>query len=300
MHRGDRVISAAIDRTGTVLLDEGGPALFPWWSFTKPVIAALVLKASERGLCDLDAPYDDHPFTLRQLMQHRAGLRDYGPLPSYGAAVAAGEDPWPVERLLSETRYRDLAYPPGEGWMYSNVGYLLLRQFLERLHDAPLRDIIETQVCTPLGLSAKLAETRADFDRLLWDAKGYHPGWVYHGCLMGTALDALHLLRALLHGDVLSEASKTQMQALAMDGPTIPGRVWRKTGYGLGLMIGEADPVGRILGHAGCGPFSANLVAHFPDVPGGPFVASFCPGGDETPAEFAAVAVAKRHISQDS
>ncbi len=289
------MISAVMDRTGRILLDEGGPALFPWWSVTKTAIATLVLQACQQGRCDLDAPYLDHPFSLRQLLQHRAGLRDYGPLPAYRNAVAAGDTPWTAERLLHETRYRHLVHAPGASWLYSNIGYLLLRQFLERLHDAPLPDIMRSGICAPLDLTARLAETRADFEELHWDAGGYDPGWVYHGCLMGTATDAARLMRGVLLGDLMTPASRASMLKLSMQGPPIPGRVWRTTGYGMGVMIGTADPVGRMRGHAGCGPFSANLVAHFPDTRDGLIVASFCPVGDETPAEFAAVALAKRH-----
>ncbi|NOD94304.1 serine hydrolase [Ruegeria sp. HKCCD4884] len=287
-------LSAAMDQTGRVLLDECGEPLFPWWSFTKTAIAVLVMQAWERQQCDLDAPFREHPFSLRQLMQHRAGLRDYGALPGYGDAVAQGADPWSVEQLLAEADFRNLAYPPGTNWVYSNVGYLLLRQFLEEVHNASLAEIMQARICQPLGLTARVARTRDDFEQLYWNAHGYHPDWVYHGCLMGTATDALRLLRAVLNGDLLSAASKDQLLSRSMQGPAIPGRVWSETGYGLGLMIGAAQPVGRVIGHTGCGPFSANLIAQFPDTPSGLLVASFCPMGDETPAEFEAVKLATK------
>ncbi|MBP0651160.1 serine hydrolase, partial [Mycobacterium tuberculosis] len=65
--------------------------------------------------------------TLAELLQHRAGLDDYGGLAAYHAAVAAGDDAWPVERLLQAVG------PAADrgGWRYSNVGYLHVRRFLE-------------------------------------------------------------------------------------------------------------------------------------------------------------------------
>lgn len=286
------MITAVLDHHGNVLRDDAPEALFPWWSFTKPVIAALVLRRAEAGGTDLDAPLPGEAFSLRQLMQHRSGLRDYGPLPAYKSAVAAGQTPWPPAELLAAVRAEGPAFDPGKGWLYSNAGYLLLRHWLERQHGAPLAEIMRAEVTEPLSLSARLAATPEDFKTLHWDAQGYHPGWVYHGCLTGTALEAARLLQALLHGPLLSDATRAMMLARDMEGPAIPSRVWSRIGYGLGLMNGEAPGAGTVLGHTGCGPLSANLVAHFPGLPAPVTVASFCAGGDETPAEFEAVSVA--------
>jgi CubicO group peptidase (beta-lactamase class C family) len=61
----------------------------PWWSFTKTAIAATALSLVARGKITLDEPLTAKPYTLRQLLQHRAGLCDYGALPDYHAAVAS-------------------------------------------------------------------------------------------------------------------------------------------------------------------------------------------------------------------
>lgn len=286
------MIIAVLDDAGRLLRDDAPEAVFPWWSFTKPAIAALVLQAAENGLLELDAPLPGWPFTTQQLLQHRAGLRDYGPLPAYKAAVAGRQPPWPASRLLAEARATELAYPPGEGWLYSNLGYRLLRLQLEELHGCGLADILQQHILRPLGLSAWLAQSAADFEVLHWEADGYHPGWVYHGCLAGTASDAALLLHGLLNGKLLSPAARAAMLEQQMRAGPIPGRVWLETGYGLGIMNGTAEGAGRIIGHTGCGPFCANLVAQFPDLPGRPIAAVFAEGGDETPAEFAAVRAA--------
>ena len=292
------MISAVLDERGNVLQDDAPSALFPWWSFTKPVIAALVLRLVEAGKLNLDQPNDGHPFTLLRILQHRAGLRDYGPLDTYKSAVSAGETPWSAQRLLDEVSYTDLAYAPGSRWLYSNVGYLLLRQALERVHGAPLAEIMQSEIFGPFGLGARVAEVPEDFEAIHWDnADGYHPGWVYHGCLVGTALDAARTMQALKGSELLSETSRQLMFCQQMrDGP-LQGRVWSEIGYGLGVMIGAAGSAGRIIGHSGCGPFCANLVASFPDHARKLTVATFTKGGDATPAEFGAVAVADQHKS---
>ncbi|MCG7494546.1 serine hydrolase [Thalassobius sp. Cn5-15] len=286
----DRFLSAALDVNGTLIRDDAPDALLPWWSFTKTLIAACVMIRARDGFMDLDATLPGRAYSLRQLMAHTAGLRDYGTVGPYHQAVAAGENPWPVAKLLEASRADDLFGAPGTKWSYSNIGYMFLRFALEVSEGAPLGDIIHRRLIAPLDLrTPRLAIARGDFADLHWDAGGYHPGWVYHGCMMGSAADAARLLHALLQGDLLTAAERQQMMELSLNGKAIQGRIWQTTGYGLGLMIGHTQAHGLAIGHAGAGPFSGNLVAYFPAA--GKIVASFAKGGDETPAEWEALRV---------
>ncbi|CUH69812.1 Penicillin-binding protein E [Thalassovita autumnalis] len=286
----DRFLSAGLDGDGRVFRDDAPGALLPWWSFTKTLIAACVLIRAREGFMDLDAEMPGRPYSLRQLMTHTSGLRDYGPVGTYQQAVSAGEDPWPVAKLLQEARADDPLGPPGRKWCYSNIGYMFLRFALEVSEGAPLGEVIHRRLIAPLGLkSPRMAMTPADFAALTWDADGYHPGWVYHGCMIGSPADAARLLYGILHGDLLSAAEKEQMMQLSLNEGAIDGRIWRTAGYGLGLMIGQTEHHGLGIGHAGCGPMSGNLVAYFPQ--SGVTVASFSRGGDEAPAEWEALRV---------
>ncbi|CUH63253.1 D-alanyl-D-alanine carboxypeptidase precursor [Thalassovita gelatinovora] len=286
-----RFISAAVDATGTLWRDDAPDEVLPWWSFTKTLIAACLLLRAEEGVLDLDAALPGKPYSLRHLLAHSSGLRDYGTVGRYHAAVEAGEDPWPVGQMLEEARADDLLWEPGAGWRYSNIGYMQARFALEVSEGADLGTIVARRLALPLGVqSVRLARMPRDFSGLVWDSGGYHPGWVYHGCMMGNAADATRILHGILVGGLLSSNLVDQMTALHMHGGGIEGRPWRRTGYGLGLMIGQVESGATILGHSGCGPFSANHVAHFPDQ--GVTVASFVQGGDETPAEWETLRVA--------
>ena len=53
--------------------------------FTKTIIAAAVVLVQQARL-SLDQPLANRRYTLRQLLQHRAGLAEYGDLAAYHAA----------------------------------------------------------------------------------------------------------------------------------------------------------------------------------------------------------------------
>ncbi len=165
-------------------------------------IAAAALALVSLGRLHLDEPIEGREFTLRQLLGHRAGLRDYGPLAAYHAAVTAGENPWPRAELLERVQADTLAFKPGKGYGYSNVGYMLVRELVEQAAGAPLDDALARLVLQPLGIvGARVANVPADLDGTAWgNATRYHPGWVYHGLLIGPAAAAAMLLHRLLAG----------------------------------------------------------------------------------------------------
>jgi hypothetical protein len=122
----------------------------------------------------------------------------------------------------------------------------------------------------------------------------YDAGWVYHGCLTGTAIDAARLLHALFRGRVLrADTLQTMLGGYELGGTTA-GRPWTATGYGLGLMSGCMGQAGQSIGHSGGGPFCVNAVYHFPDLDDPVTVASFTQGNHEGTAETEALRLALR------
>ena len=243
-------------------VEASSAAPVPWWSVTKTVLAAAALVLVARGALALDEPVQARPFTLRQLLAHRSGLRDYGRVGAYHSAVAAGGPPWPVETMLRQARARSLLFRPGEGFAYSNIGYSRVRRLIEQVTDAPLADALAQLVLTPLGLAGtKIAERPADFEAAAWgNVRGYDPGWVYHGLLVGPAAEAGLFLHRLLAGGLLPAALLEAMR----DGWALPvapsaGRPWVAVRYGLGLA--ECCTLSdRFVGHSGAGPGSSAAV----------------------------------------
>jgi CubicO group peptidase (beta-lactamase class C family) len=193
---GDGAVAGAAD---------GRP--WPWWSFSKTVLAACALRLVEAGALRLDAVLPGRDFTLRQVLQHRAGLPDYGGVPAYRTAVERREPAWGREAFLAAAG--GSVFAPGQGWSYSNIGYGLVREAVEAAAGAHFGAAAEALVCAPLGIGGvTLAERPEDFGGLPGSAD-YDPCWVFHGCLVGSAAAAARLLDGLLGGRVLGVTNQS-------------------------------------------------------------------------------------------
>ena len=155
-------------------------------------------------------------------------------------------------------------------------------------------------VLMPLGIAnAGLARTPDDLIGTRWgNALRYHPGWVYHGLMIGSPAAAALLLDRLLRGDLLSPSSLRAMRESFRLGGPIPGRPWQAPGYGLGLMIETTTPP-RFMGHTGGGPSSTAAVYHFA-APGAAVTASaFSPSDDPGLVEQRVVDIARAIAAGD-
>lgn len=266
-HMVHQVRAAVVVERGAIVDSVHAELLVPWWSLTKTVLAAAALTLVRDRQLALDAPSGTLPATLRQLLRHEAGVADYGNLPAYQAAVAAHETPWSIEELLSRAQAKRLRFPPGTGWAYSNIGYLFVRQELERVTGMTMAQIVQTRVCAPLGITeVRFAAVAADLPAPPIVAAGYDPGWVYHGLLVGPLDRAALLLDRLLTGPLLPPPLRQAMREARWLGGPVPGRPWQVPGYGLGLMVGRLAGGRELVGHTGVGPESVVAVYHASDV----------------------------------
>ncbi len=287
--------SAWLSHGGPISVSGAADALFPWWSFTKTVLAVAALRLVEAGRLELDAPRPGSPYTLRQLLTHRAGVANYGRIEAYYRAVAAGEDAWPREQLLDAAGADQLDFEPGTAWAYSNIGYMFVGDAIEEAAGAPLAEALRTLVLDPLALTrTRLATRRADFEEIHWpQLRAYDPRWVYHGCLIGPAAEAARLLDGLFAGELIAPARVAAMyERYTPLGDAPPGRPGTEVGYGMGLMLGRMGAVGRALGHSGAGPGAVNTVCHFIDLKPALTVAVFTDGEDDGAPEHEAVRIA--------
>lgn len=280
VERMDQIIRAAADkdefagavlvaRGDQVLLDRGyglanrewgapnaGDTRFRLASVSKQFTAAAVLLLSEEGRIDLDAPVKtwlpDAPaawdaVTPRRLMNHTAGLPDFTRFDDYAALKT---QPATTQSLIARFRDRPLTFQPGEGWAYSNSGYVVLTAVIEKASGRPYADFVRDRLFRPLGMEDS-GYDRAD-EILPRRASGYTPGdeGVVNadyvdmsvpqgaGGLYSTTRDLLKWEEGLFGGKLLNPESLAAM--------TTPAR----NDYALGLEVKRRDG-GLIVSHSG-------------------------------------------------
>ncbi|MBP2295288.1 serine hydrolase domain-containing protein [Azospirillum rugosum] len=303
---GDRFWTTGFARAGEA--PPAPTARFLTYSITKTMAAAAALRLAGRGEIDLDAPLDRWlpdfapaaRLTLADLLSHRAGLYNYGGMPTYHAAVRAGAEPWTEDEFLARCRAAEPFAPPGQQFSYSNIGYLLVKRLLERASGLSFAALLERELFGPLGLTDwSVPTTRADLAGLhlgpspylggdgppVAVAGLYHPGWVSHGVVAATALDTARLLHGLFTAGLLAPQLAARMVSSWPVPGQMRGRPWVEPGYGLGLMV-ERDPqAGPCWGHTGGGPGCTPTAYHFPG-PTPLTIAVFTDGEDGDQAEW--------------
>lgn len=277
----------AVVEDGALTTDLHGEVVVPWWSFTKTVLAVTALTLVRDGKLTLDARLPKRPYTLRQLLQHRAGVTNYGGLAAYHEAVARGDDAWPEAELLERTQAERLIAEPGNKFAYSNIGYLFVRHLIEQATGQSLASAVGALVLQPLGIAgAQLAEHRSDLADVVGIAERYDPRWVYHRLLVGPLNQAALLLDRLASGDLLSASLRQAMfDGQPLSGST-EGRPWKAPSYGLGVM---GDTVLKVVGHTGGGPDSVVAVYRSPATEPPRTTAVFALGSDQGYVERAAL-----------
>lgn len=257
---------------------------FPIWSISKTVLAVVVLKLAQREVLTLEDRLDcwlpdvvlARAAIIRQLLNHTSGLPDYGALPQYGQAIRDRHDPWSFGQFLEHTCTNDAVTDPGQGWRYSNIGYMVLRRIIEVATGQSLAAVVQSEITGPLQLTKSAVVQRSEdfksltpgYSRFL-DPTGaatdvrewYDPGWVAHGFLASSAAEVSRFLHSLFAGELLDAGHLTQMLQLV----PVPGRSpTDQVGYGLGI-AGETNPTcGPYFGHEGSGPGYQGIVIHVP------------------------------------
>jgi N-acyl-D-aspartate/D-glutamate deacylase/CubicO group peptidase (beta-lactamase class C family) len=126
--------------------------------FTAASIALLVIDGKVSLDDDIrrfvpELPEYAAPVTVRHLLHHRGGLKDYiDPLVASGADVA--DVTTSAEALAAIVRQHEVDFPAGERYEYSNTGYFLLGVIVERASGLPLPRFAEERIFRPLGMRA--------------------------------------------------------------------------------------------------------------------------------------------------
>jgi CubicO group peptidase (beta-lactamase class C family) len=113
------------------------------------------------------------PITIDHLLHHTSGLRDYVGLLSL-AGVAFDQVSTDAQALAVLSRQRQLNFPSGTRYDYSNSGYFLLSIIAQRVSGGSLAKLTRERIFEPLGMIHALI--RDDYSMLVpGRALGYTP-----------------------------------------------------------------------------------------------------------------------------
>jgi CubicO group peptidase (beta-lactamase class C family) len=114
------------------------------------------------------------PITIRHLLHHTSGLRDYNALLELAGFRGDSDCPTVEEALDAICRQKKLNYPPGQEYSYTNTGFFLLSQIVERVSGKSLNAFAQEHIFKPLGMEHTLFQD--DHTQIIKDrATGYDP-----------------------------------------------------------------------------------------------------------------------------
>jgi D-alanyl-D-alanine carboxypeptidase len=212
-------------------------------SNTKPYVAATVLRLWEDGKIKLDASirdyvdpaylaaldkdgYDTARITVRQLLSHTSGIADHTTTKEFDRMLETRPGTaWTRETQMDAlVRWTDPIAPPGEKFYYSDDGYCLLGNIIERLTGQPLAAAVHRILdYEQLGLPATYWETqepvapqagpRAHQFFKGRDTYDWNPSLDMYGGggLVATPLDLARFLYDLFEGKVFKHPETLQL-----------------------------------------------------------------------------------------
>lgn len=130
-------------------------------SVSKQFTSLAAVKLAEEGKLGLDddirkwlpeLPDYGTPVTVRMLMTHTSGIREVLGLFSL-AGTQSYETLLPPEVLRMMVRQKALNFPPGSQYTYSNGGYFLLAQVVERASGQRFDEYARKRILEPLGMT---------------------------------------------------------------------------------------------------------------------------------------------------
>lgn len=249
-------------------------------STSKQFTAMSILLLARQGKISLDddirkfvpeMPKYDSPITIRQLIHHTSGVRDYLGLMSL--AGGRQEDYYDKDDIMEiMARQKNLNFKPGSEYLYSNTGYVLLSMVVQKVSGKPLREFAEENIFKPLGM--KNTQFRDDHAAIVPNrAMGYSPGTagsfriymddvdvVGDGNLY-TTVDDLFLWDQNFYNNILNAQDKELIPQLLTPFELANHK---ETGYTFGLHVGRYKGL-KTVSHSGNTPGYRTEMIRFPD-----------------------------------
>ena len=252
--------------------------IFESGSVAKQFTAAALVLLQQDGKLSIDDPVRKYipelpdygsPLTIRHLLNHTSGIRDWGTVMSL---TGAGRG----ERVISQdlaldviTHQRGLDFTPGAEYSYSNSGYNLAAIIVERVSKQKFPAFVEERLFKPLGMTN--SSWRDDYQRIVpGRAQAYsrpnNGSWrlnmpfmnVYGNCGMLTTVGDWMKWNAMLDSKSLGAPL---VNALETRGVLNDGR---KIAYALGLTVDKYKGLTDV-SHGGATAGYQTFLARYPD-----------------------------------
>ncbi len=232
-------------------------------SITKTFTAALVLGLVDDGVLTLADRVEDHlpgtplgAVTVRELLSHSGGVQREVPGDMWESM--RGPDGGELVRRLRDA---ELVARPGQRWHYSNLGYAMLGQIVERTCGTACPALIDERLIKPLGLTTTVwsrpVEAAAGYrldpysERVHLEPEMDQGAVGVGGQLWSTAADLLTWGNALA-GGAPAVVAPTVVDAMHTLQVMVDPSSWT-LGWGLGLILDRrGDRVSA--GHTGAMP----------------------------------------------
>ncbi len=222
-------------------------------SVSKEFTAAAALLLVEDGKLSLD----DHvskwfpdltgadQITVRQLLSHTAGVSDFWPQDYVMIPVTRPTTPMAV---MNEWAKKPLDFKPGDDWQYSNTGYIVAGEIIEKVSGQPLFDFVNDRILKPVGITDAVdisAQNLKAPDALGYERRALAPnrptppdgkGWFYGSAYLGlTAEDVAKWDISFLKKSLLKP------QSYVTETTTIKLNNGKDTGYAMGLFVSKPN-----------------------------------------------------------
>ena len=251
--------------------------IFEAGSVSKQFTAAAVLLLAHDGKLSLDDPVrrfipelPDYaaPVTIRQMLQHTSGLRDWGSV-AWIAGASRGTRAYTHAHVLDIlSRQEALNFAPGTRWSYSNSGYNLSAILVSRVAGEPFAEFTRKRLFEPLGMTR--TSWRDDFTRVVKDRA------IAYAETDGRYTQDMPFENVHGNGGLLTTVGDLLRWNTNFDSPKVGDAAWvrlmhtsgvldtgRETGYAYGLALARYKGLAEVRHSGTTGSYRAYL-ARFP------------------------------------
>ena len=136
--------------------------IFEAGSVSKQFTAMAVQLLASEGKLKLDDPVRKYipelpeygwPVTIRHMLSHTSGLRDWGSVESIAGWPRTTREYTHAHVLEIVSRQKSLNFEPGTKWSYSNTGFNLAAIIVSRVSGMSFADFSKQRIFGPLGLT---------------------------------------------------------------------------------------------------------------------------------------------------